>query len=82
MSSAIIEKCRKLFTLANNDGATEGERDNALRMAYGLMAKHNLDETMLDSEDLRQILEVEAPGAAWIRQVTNSVAGLFFCTLF
>jgi hypothetical protein len=39
----ILEKVKKLLALANDKGATEGERDNALRMAHGMLAKHNLD---------------------------------------
>ena len=35
-TNPIIEKIKKLLALADNSGATEGERDNALRMAFFL----------------------------------------------
>jgi len=42
MNSKIIEKIQKLLALGSCTGATDGERDNALRMAHGLLLKHNL----------------------------------------
>lgn len=40
----ILEKVRKLFALANDSGASEGEIENALKMAQRLMMKHNIDQ--------------------------------------
>lgn len=37
-----IEKINKLFNLANNSGATEGEKQNALEMANKLAKKYNI----------------------------------------
>lgn len=51
----ILEKVKKLLALAGNAGATEGERDNALRMAHGLLAKHNLDMADLVSKKVVRI---------------------------
>lgn len=39
----IQDKIRKLFALANDKSATEGEATNALAMATALMAKYNID---------------------------------------
>ena len=47
----IMARVKKMLTLAYDKGATEGERDNALRMAHKYLAKYNLD-----------IAEVEASG--------------------
>lgn len=33
----IVEKVRKLLNLANDESASEGERDNALRMAHAFL---------------------------------------------
>ena len=38
----ILARVRKLLNLANNAAATEGERDNAMRMAHATLAKYNL----------------------------------------
>ena len=81
----ILEKVKKLLALANNAGASEGERDNALRMAHGLLAKHNLDMA-----DLQVHLQVEGRedcinatfGMTWCRQISNSIAKLFFCRYY
>jgi len=42
--SRIKDRIKNLLNLAENDGAMDGEVDNALRFARRLMLKHNLDE--------------------------------------
>lgn len=83
----ILSRVRKMMAIANDAAATEGERDNALRMAYKLLAKHNL--TMVDVEihadaqdDKREIYETVTRSQLWARHVCNIVAGLFFCQYF
>lgn len=39
----ILSRVRKMLRLANDAGATEGKRDNAMRMAHATLAKYNLD---------------------------------------
>lgn len=41
-------KIRKMFALANDASASEGEIENALKFAAKLMAKHNIDETEIE----------------------------------
>ena len=47
----ILDKVKKLLAVANNEAATEGERDNALRMAHNMLAKHNLAMADLDEHN-------------------------------
>jgi hypothetical protein len=47
----ILSRIQKMLALANDLAATEGERDNALRMAYNLMAKHNLDMVTVEARN-------------------------------
>lgn len=42
--SAVIEKVRKLMEFSLENGATEGEIENALKLAQRLMIKHNLEQ--------------------------------------
>lgn len=83
----ILSRVRKMMAIANDTAATEGERDNALRMAYNLLAKYNL--TMVDVEihadkdaDKREIYETVTRSQLWARHVCHIVAELFFCKYF
>lgn len=81
----ILEKVKKLLALANDAGATEGERENALRMAHGLLAKHNLDMADLQQhvqQEGREDFENETFNMRWCRVVSNSIAKLFFCKYY
>lgn len=85
----ILKKVQKLLKLAGNEGASEGERDNAMRMAHGLLAKYNLE--MIDVENAAsEARETKAGepreehtsqfyGRPWARNVCSSIAKLFFC---
>jgi len=84
----ILARVRKMMKLANDAGATEGERDNAMRMAHATLAKYNLDMAQIESEGgvnvgeerLRQ--EAEFYGRPWARTVVVAIAELFFCKYF
>lgn len=81
----VLEKVKKLLALANNAAATEGERDNALRMAHGFLAKHNL--TMQDAQhheamEDREKHIIETFQMVWCKQTCNSIAKLFFCKYY
>jgi hypothetical protein len=81
----ILEKVKKLLALAGNAGTTEGERDNALRMAHGLLAKHNLDMADLHAhcqQEGREDYTHAYHGIGWCRYVSNSIAKLFFCKYY
>lgn len=44
----MLEKIKKLLALAQDPAASQGERDNAARMAAKLMAKHEISQADLD----------------------------------
>lgn len=83
----IIERIKKMLALANDLAATEGERDNALRMAYNTMAKHNIDMATIDeSSKEKQEARIDFPKVSWswtwAKQVNHIVADLFFCKYY
>ncbi len=83
----ILARVKKMMMLANDAAATEGERDNALRMAHATLAKYNLTMAQADMAG-KQPEEQRADGAytlreyAWMRGVAHSIGKLFFCSMF
>ncbi len=85
MEEKIIDKIKKLLALANNSAASEGERENALRMAHNLLVKHNLEMKDLQEHEIKEnrIFErLETFQMKWCRGVAISIAKLFFCEMF
>ena len=85
MEDKIINRIKKMLALANDAGATEGERDNALRMAYNLLAKHNLTMATVEghtNEEKREKKAEQFYGRPWALVVAQAVAKLFFCEYF
>jgi len=86
----ILSRIRKMLTLANDPGAAEGERDNALRMAHATLAKYNLalsevkaaDGTAPETEPRVQTEGHKAPGHVWVRTVYHAVSKAYFCMYF
>lgn len=83
----IIVRIQKMLALANDLAATEGERDNALRMAYNLMAKYNLDIAKVEahgkkSEEPRINFRNDSWSWLWAKQVNQIVGRLFFCKYY
>jgi hypothetical protein len=83
----ILERVRKMLRLANDAGASEGERDNAMRMAHATLAKYNLDLTTAElttnneRPDEPRIENVGTFGGwPWARSICHSIAELFFCS--
>lgn len=87
----ILSRVRKMLKLANDKGATEGERDNAMRMAHATLAKYNLEMAAVEAADpasgVRHAEPVEPRiqhdvafgGWPWARNICASIAKLFFC---
>lgn len=79
----MINKIKKLLNTAGDSGASEQERETALRMAHALMAKHNLDMASLaEPEESRIDSDEVMYGRPWARTVAHSVAKLFFCKYY
>lgn len=88
-SARILSRVRKMMNLAGNAGATEGERDNALRMAHATLAKYNLElvaETAATGKanagEAREQQQHHFMGYPWARSVAMSAANLFFCMYY
>lgn len=54
----MLEKIKKLLALAQDPAASQGERDNAARMAAKLMAKHEISQADLDLVSLATELDL------------------------
>lgn len=81
----IIDRIKKMLALANDLAATEGERDNALRMAYNTMAKYNIDMSHVE-EQTKQEARINFDSTSWswmwAKQVNQIVGKLFFCKYY
>lgn len=83
----ITDKIRKLLAMANDARGNEQERDTALRQAYALLVKHNLDMADVEAsaheaEDPRIKNEFESWSQKWAKGIFHSMAKLFFCTYY
>ncbi len=83
----VLARVKKMMNLANDAAATEGERDNALRMAHATLAKYNLSMAEASSTDLsgqekRVDMGITNLGFPWAKQTAFAVAKLFFCQYF
>ena len=82
----IVERIRKMMALARDAGATEGERDNAMRMAHKLLAAYNLELAEIDGDRAKkETMEPRAEhhatfyGRPWARNVVGSIARMLAC---
>lgn len=74
------DKIRKLLALANNPGATEGEANNAMTMAAGLMAAYNITETQVSTDSVPVgRLVVEGNWDIWVMSLVSAAAKLNAC---
>lgn len=79
----VLARVKKLLALANDDGASEGERENALRMAHNTLAKHNLSLSQVDSAaEGRGSDTLETGNAGWTVWACAGVGELFFCKYY
>ena len=83
----VLDRVKKMLTLANCSGATEGERDTALKMSYNLLAKHNLTMVDVDARSSQPQENRESQKATfvvypWARSIASAVSSLFFCNYY
>lgn len=85
IENKVLARVKKMLALGKDAAATEGERDNALRMAYNLLAKHNLSIEDLQADEVQEVRERQdavVSADRWARSLAQSVAKLFFCRYF
>ena len=79
----IIEKIRKLFALAANDGATGAESENAMRMANAMLSKHSIEMSQLagTNETVFCTFAEYDIKPQWRRTVIGTVCKLYNCRI-
>ena len=83
MKEKVLARVRKMLALSGDHAASEGERDNALRMAHATLAKYNLS-----IGDADVVEEPRTDGQAcisphpWARYLIDAIAQLYFCKTF
>jgi len=79
----VVARVRKMLALSNDNAASEGERENALRMAHATLAKYNLSlgDTEV-AEEKRIDSAIKISPHAWARTVAHAIAKLYFCEYF
>lgn len=81
----IIERVRKMLALANDSAASEGERENALRMAHATLAKHNIDMAAVGNSQPQEERGQQVKRMSvypYARGIAHAIAGLFFCRYY
>lgn len=81
----ILEKIRKLLAVTKENGATEGEVENAMKLAQRLMMQHNIDESEinispLDIDELKIENEyLSNEPKYWIWDLLNVIGKSYTC---
>lgn len=79
----VLNRVRKMLALGNDKAASEGERDNALRMVHATLAKYNLSLGDAEVKDEKRIdSSIKVSPHAWARTVAHAIANLYFCEYF
>jgi len=87
MTTKITEKINKLLAMSDDNGASETERETAMRQAYKMMDLHNVSMADLEEEEFRAIkgeaVITEYPRKAekWRDHIHNAVATMTDCYL-
>lgn len=82
LTNKLLEKINKLLAMANDAGASDTERETAMRQAHGILAKHNLDMAAINDVNAkggRDIHQVIAKKHQWACRVADAIAKLYFC---
>jgi hypothetical protein len=77
----ILRRVRKMLTLAQNAGATEEERDTAMRHVHATLAKYNISMTQVEAGDQekRGQLSEAYLGKPWAVRISAAIARMCFC---
>lgn len=82
MNEKIINRIKKMFALANDEGAAEGEAENAMRMANKLLEKYNMDVADLHTSERVTINFEGNVQQVWMKHLYNCVAPVYSCGFF
>lgn len=76
----IIEKVKKLFALAANEGSQGAEADNALRMANKLLEKHAIEKHQLHEKETTFANFKDYPiSNKWVSGLCSTICKLYNC---
>lgn len=85
VSAKKLALLKKVLAIADNPGATEGERAAAQRQAANIMQKYNLSLAELPADQQDEAREeqcVTISADKWARNLAQYVGKLFFCKYF
>jgi hypothetical protein len=78
----ILRRVRKMLNLANDAGATEAERDTAMKHVHATLAKYNISMTQVEAgeaQEKRGQLSEAFLGKPWAIRISAAVARMCFC---
>lgn len=82
IQAKILRRVRKMINLANDAGATEHERDTAMKMVHSTLAKYNISLSQVGSEESQEARERLAQpflGKPWAITIAAAIARMYFC---
>lgn len=77
----ILRRVRKMLKLANDAGATEAERDTAMKHVHATLAKYNISmaQATADEQETRGALREAYLGKPWAVRISAAIARMCFC---
>lgn len=84
IQQSVLRRVRKMIKLAEDAGASEGERDNAMRMVHATLAKYNITLSEVTAseeaqEEPRERGEFAFLGKPWAIKIAGGIAKMCFC---
>lgn len=82
-----VRRVKAMLAMAKDSAASEGERDNALRMAHKTMAKFGIEAAEAEaagtkSEEARTSESSLSRNQPWTRKMASAIAALFMCEYY
>lgn len=83
-NSRVLRRVRKMMKLAQDAGATEEERDTAMRHVHATLAKYNISLAQAqaaeeEAQEKRGRLKEAYLGKPWAIQISAAIARMCFC---